>query len=343
VARIFGIDASSFQGNVNWAEVDRACDFGAEKVTEGTGYENPFWPVAKQAMLARAHASGFVPMAYMFLDAGERGEAQADWFASKAGSLDGFAIVIDVERASDGSPTLTQAKDAATRLRQHYPRHPIGGYIPHWFSGSRDLGFVDWLWASSYVGGSGAPEVLYHGVPDLWWAPYGGAKPTLLQFTDKAVVGGVGGQVDCSAFLGTVEQLGRLVLARPVIQQPPPVPTPKPVPLAQPVTTSSGHADSTMLFVKPGAPKISIPVHAQEAPGTPPPWAHCSLVLAGDSGAVVQAVLHRQDGTSRPVIVPLSGGKAAKVDANWPNIAVVTLHRLDTKTQLGATARFITW
>ena len=45
----FGIDASSFQGNVNWARTDSSTSFGWEKVTQGSrgtasrGYVNPFW------------------------------------------------------------------------------------------------------------------------------------------------------------------------------------------------------------------------------------------------------------------------------------------------------------
>jgi hypothetical protein len=44
----FGIDASSFQGNVNWARADGTTSFGWEKVTQGSrrtasrGYVNPF-------------------------------------------------------------------------------------------------------------------------------------------------------------------------------------------------------------------------------------------------------------------------------------------------------------
>ena len=343
MARIFGIDAASFQGNVNWAQVDRICDFGAEKVTEGTSYTNPFWPAAKQAMLARAKASGFVPLAYMFLDAVESGTAQANHFHDKAGNLAGFGLVIDVERAPNGTPTLAQAREAAQRLRQLYPSHPIGGYIPHWFSGARDVTFVDWTWASQYVGGSGDPGVLYFSVFDAWWSAYGGRKPTLLQFTNRGVVGGVNGQVDCSAFMGTAEQFGRIVLPR-AVAPPPPPPAPKPVPSPVPESQMLS-ADATLVYLEPGAPKVSFPVHAQEPAGEPKPWTYFSLVFAGDSGAVVQAVLHHNDGTSTPVTVPLFTGKAAKVSSpkGWGDVAVVTLHRLDSKAALGATARFITW
>lgn len=147
---IFGIDAASYQGNVDWAVVDQSTDFGAEKVSEGIKYANPFWPAAKAALLARAKATGFVPLAYFFMDAGATGTAQADWFAANAGNLDGFGISIDLERAPDGSPTEAQAREAVGRIRQLYPHHRIGGYAPHWYTGAASLTFFDWTWASEY-------------------------------------------------------------------------------------------------------------------------------------------------------------------------------------------------
>ena len=73
----FVIDASSFQGNVNWVRADSSTSFGWEKVTQGSrgtasrGYVNPFWAGPsgnnKRAMAQRAAASGFVPGGYLFL------------------------------------------------------------------------------------------------------------------------------------------------------------------------------------------------------------------------------------------------------------------------------------
>jgi hypothetical protein len=105
----FGIDASSFQGNVNWARADSTTSFGWEKVTQGSrktasrGYVNPFWagPAgnSKRALAARAAATGFVPGGYLFLEAGD-GTGQADFFHAAAGDMAGFAIAVDVEPAA---------------------------------------------------------------------------------------------------------------------------------------------------------------------------------------------------------------------------------------------------
>lgn len=212
---------------MDWAAEDTICDFGWEKVTQGTGYSNPFWPAAKTAMAARAAASGFVPGAYLFLEQGN-GAAQADRFAAVAGDLAGFGLAVDVEPSGASRPGLADAAACVTRLRQHYPGHPVTGYIPQWYWGGTDTTFCDILWASHYLSAAGSPGWLWQRVPPSWWASYGGRMPEILQFTDKAAVPGVAGLVDCSAFVGTAAQYAALVLPGGVI--PPPVPAPQPAP-----------------------------------------------------------------------------------------------------------------
>jgi peptidoglycan hydrolase-like protein with peptidoglycan-binding domain/GH25 family lysozyme M1 (1,4-beta-N-acetylmuramidase) len=208
------VDCASYQGSPDWGRVAAICGGGAEKVTEGAGataYVNPRWAASKPSMLAQARY-GFVPLAYLFLDAAEPGGAQAEFFASHAGDLTGFGVVLDFERAPNGNPSLQEAEEAAAELRRLYPGHPVGGYCPHWYTGGEDLSFTDWLWASSYVIGSGDPAMLYAQVPAAWWAPYGGRSPLLLQFTAAASVAGISGPVDCSAFHGSSAQLASHVL-----------------------------------------------------------------------------------------------------------------------------------
>jgi GH25 family lysozyme M1 (1,4-beta-N-acetylmuramidase) len=212
----FGIDASSFQGNVNWARADSTTSFGWEKVTQGSrktasrGYVNPFWAGpsghSKRALAARAAATGFVPGGYLFLEAGD-GAGQADFFHAAAGDMAGFAIAVDVEPAAGSKPTAADAHACVARLRRLYPSHPVIGYIPHWYWGDQSTRFVDVLWASNYVTGTGPPARLYAKVTPGQWAAYGGRAPALLQFTNAATVPGVTGKVDCSAFRGTAAQL----------------------------------------------------------------------------------------------------------------------------------------
>lgn len=216
---LFGPDASRWQGDVHWGPVDASMAFGWEKVSEGPGkgitggYVNERWGPEKPQMAARGKASGFIPGGYLFLAEGP-GAPQAEYFARAAGDMAGFAIAVDVEpRDATGSrPTLAQAKACVNRLRAIYPRHPIGGYLPRWYWGTQSTTFVDYLWASNYVTGSGVPTALYRKVVPSQWAGYGGAKPALLQFTDKAVVAGVDGPCDCSAYRGTEAELRTLLL-----------------------------------------------------------------------------------------------------------------------------------
>lgn len=321
---IFGIDAASYQGNVNWAEVDNSTDFGAEKVTEGTKYANPFWPAAKAALAARAKATGFVPLAYFFMDATKTGTEQADWFAANAGELDGFGISIDLERAPDGSPTMEQAREAVTRVRAHYPHHKIGGYAPHWYTGTADLTFFDWTWASEYVLGTGTPQALYANVPGSWWDPYGGMTPLLLQFTSTAVVPGVGGVVDCSAFKGTQAELASHILPH---SDPPPPP-------------HSPRSDDVLIEIKPGDVPVHCPVWAGSgAIHAPAAFSHASITLTGGDGAVIK--LTKWSGGKATVTAhPMRRGQLVVLDGDCD---IFEVERADKVGSAGACARLVNW
>lgn len=361
MSQIYGIDAASFQGNVDWKVVDNLCDFGAEKVTEGSGYANPLWPAAKSWLISRAKQTGFVPMAYMFLDANTSGAAQADWFAKHAGDLTGFAVVIDVERSASGSPTRLQTSRAAARLRKHYPGHPVGGYAPKWFTAGWNLKFFDWVWGSSYVNGSGDPVELAKGIPASWWDAYGSMKPEVLQYTASGHVPGVEGLVDCSLFRGTRAEFAKMVLpaAKPVpLPVPPPPPVKPPVPVPPPAKTGPlpvvpaghelaknvGHA-VTVLQLPVGGPTAFLPVWLPLPANVPEPYEYFALQLAGDPGAQVKVVLRMSDGTLVPKVKTMVAGKVTEVmpEQGWSVFEVAELSRLDTNPALSVTARTVTW
>jgi GH25 family lysozyme M1 (1,4-beta-N-acetylmuramidase) len=319
----FLVDCASYQGVPAWAKVAAVCAGGAEKVTEGTAYVNPDWAASK-AGLKQVSAHGFVPLAYLFLDAGPSGAEQAVWFWKQAGDLTGFGIAVDLERSS-GSPTVAQAKDAVAELRRRYPGRPVGGYAPHWYTGGADLSFFDWLWASEYVNGSGDPGVLYKSVPATWWAPYGGEAPLLLQFTSSAAVAGVSGPVDCSAFAGTAAQLASHVLPAPPAPPKPPVPT---------TPQEAAVSDPGVLFPlnHDGLP-LNVPV-AEALPSQ-----DFRVVVTGDTGAVVTATAWFTDGSAAQQLSFATGnGKAASVVFRraWGGVSTVRFQRQDTKTSLSA-------
>lgn len=227
----FGVDASSFQRRVDWARVDETTAFGWEKVTQGTGYTNPYWPDAKRQMIERANATGFVPGAYPFLQHGDA-RGQMRHFADQAGDLSGFGVAIDCEPdPSAGSyPTMADMLAAVDELHSLYPKHPLGGYLPPWYWGNQSTTMVDWRWTSRYVVGVGSPRALLARVPASFWDSYGGGTVDLLQFTSSAVVAGAvsaSGVVDASVFRGTMQQYATMVLPGHITPSPPPLPAEK--------------------------------------------------------------------------------------------------------------------
>jgi GH25 family lysozyme M1 (1,4-beta-N-acetylmuramidase) len=322
----FLVDCSSYQGVPAWAKAAAVCIGGAEKVTEGLHYVNPSWSASK-AGLRQVAAHGFIPLAYLFMDATGQGAAQAQYFSSEAGDLTGFGIAVDFERAPDGSPTLAQAQDCAAELRRLYPGHPIGGYAPHWYAAGETLTFCDWLWASEYVNGSGDPALLYAQVPAAWWAPYGGKSPLLLQFTSSASVAGVSGPVDCSAFQGEAAQLAAIVL--PAGRAPvktTAVTTTQEAPVATP---------GTLIQLCPGGASVDIPV-AAAVPGS-----DFQVIVAGGTGAVLTATAWFTDGSAaQQVTFVLHSGQAGSLVFRkpWSDVATVRLQRSDARASLGASA-----
>lgn len=334
----FFADCASYQGVPVWAKTAAVCVGGAEKVTEGTGYVNPDWAASK-AGLKQSAVHGFVPLAYLFLDAGPSGAAQAQYFASEAGDLTGFGIVIDFERSS-GSPTLAQAQECAAEVRKLYPGHPLGGYCPHWYTGGEDLSFCDWLWASEYVTGSGDPQQLYAQVPASWWAPYGGRSPLLLQFTSTATIAGISGQADCSAFQGTAAQLAARLLPAPPKPPAPPAPVTPPASAAKP-------GDGCMLItLAPGQVPVTFPVWADAgAWKEPAAYSRCSLILTGATGAVVKVTAYPNSGAPVVKTISVATGKpyAVVLPGVWSDYASIMLQRLDSKTSVPASAAYRTW
>ena len=207
----FAADGSSYQGLIDWRET-RAAGFGAgtEKVTEGLGYANPYWP-ANRAALGAAASPSFTPGCYHYLTPGD-GAGQADFFASHAAAIPGFVIWCDLERAAGPSPAVADARDFVTRLRVHYPGKRIGLYAGKSYTGTAGLTFADLLWSPHYVEGTGTPAELYKKVPGTWWKPYGGLVPTLLQFSQSASVPGEAGLADVSAYRGTAAQMHAALL-----------------------------------------------------------------------------------------------------------------------------------
>ena len=226
---LFGIDVSS--ATVDWAKVKASgIGFGIAKATEGNGYTQP--QIA--ANLKGMRAAGLVPGAYHFLVsdyAGATGAIQCDYFLSKVGDIADAIVALDVEEEPNlpKQPGIREVRSFAARFKQLHPNHPLLIYSGSWYWNSApdpnthlprymnnpvgsDLGP---LWDSFYVATYGSVPAIYASMPAYYWTQnlYGGwTSKTLLQFTAHPTVPGVSGNVDASAFLGSVDELKRLLI-----------------------------------------------------------------------------------------------------------------------------------
>lgn len=174
-------DISGYQKAVNWAEYVKWSDMVAIKATEGVGFVDPLFEEHR----AGAFAAGIKTIWYYHFARPDLGNAPRDesaWFAKVIVSIRSTdRVVLDYER---NSTTLLDANWALSFL-QSVHQNPI------LYSG---LNFVKAFLQS---------EQLSHF--DQWIAAYGSGKPgspLAWQFTDKAVVPGIAGPVDCSYYYG---------------------------------------------------------------------------------------------------------------------------------------------
>lgn len=112
---VYGMDVSSHQGNVDWADAyKKGARFAYVKATEGTGYVNPYF--AQQ--YGGSYKVGMIRGAYHFaLPDNSTGAAQAKYFLAHGGSWsrDGKTLpgALDIEYNPYGSNTcygLTQTQ-----------------------------------------------------------------------------------------------------------------------------------------------------------------------------------------------------------------------------------------
>lgn len=202
---IFGIDIASYQQGINLQQARaEGIEFCIAKVTEGSTYRSPAWPAQRD----QARAAGMLLAGYHYVRVGDpAGQAAAcrAWLGDPS-----IPVMLDWENNGGGWPNFQAVLTAfrATGLRV------VLGYIPGWYhtgQGRPDLrGTGLAVVASRYPTNTvAAPAAVYRSVPADAWAGYGGVDPTILQFSDRALVAGL--QVDANAYRGTREQLAVLL------------------------------------------------------------------------------------------------------------------------------------
>lgn len=180
----FGIDIASYQAGLDLPEVHgEGFAFVYVKATQGTTYVNPYY----KGWAANPGTLVLIPYHYVTTDSPA---AQAKHFQASVGQVP--AVMLDIE---NGSPTtgagIKAVIDAFRALG-----YTVDMYMPRWYwqeIGSPSM--TGWgirnLIASDYpTTNSGYASVLYPGDGYKGWDAYGGLKPSILQFTDAAKVGG---------------------------------------------------------------------------------------------------------------------------------------------------------
>ena len=188
-AHAHGIDISSHQGGLNIAAI--WADFVIVKVTEGTGYENPFWRSQAEATLAAGKRLGL----YHFANDEDAGE-QARYFLDRAKAHAGRATFwLDWEADAVGlgpGPALAFLNQVAAET----------GSTPGFYTYQNVLNSYDWsavaarfpLWVA------GGPDYSDYGQaysdPPIPNVPYWGGGALVHQYTEDGYLPGYNAHLD---------------------------------------------------------------------------------------------------------------------------------------------------
>lgn len=161
-------------------------------------------------LLLAARVRRMAAIGYHFVRPDIDASVQADMFARQLDRA-GVAGVLDVE--SGTAATVDLAREI--HLRVVTLGHRVAfTYLPKWWhatSGSPSLAGLPPLWGSRYVTSApgveavGTPQQIAAGINPSWWDPYGGKQVVILQYTQKATVGGL--TVTADAYPGSLADL----------------------------------------------------------------------------------------------------------------------------------------
>jgi len=192
---ISGIDVSSNNGPVDWAQVAASGrQFAWSKATEGTGYISPpfaaDWPAMRAAGLVRG------AYAYARPDLGNDPTAEADYFLAAIPDIQpGDLLALDIEEGNGDYGAWAGAWLDHVQARAGFRPllYSYAGFLQACNLTAASTGYP-WLWLAAYQPN---PPALPPGWPEI----------TLWQHTQGATVPGVNGGVDESFSDLTIEQL----------------------------------------------------------------------------------------------------------------------------------------
>ncbi len=210
---IQGIDVSSYQGTIDWAQVaSSGRRFGYAKATEGTGYQDGTFAANFTGMKAQGMLRG----AYHFLRASLSGTAQADYFLSFVGGPSGLGELppmLDWE-VTDGvsaSQNATEASAFIAEIQAKTGRPTLLYTDPGFWSsiGSPAQFASSPFWVADW----GAP---CPAIPSPW------SSWVIWQYSDTGSVPGISGNVDLDEFDGSLarlQQFAGVPISLPIAQQ----------------------------------------------------------------------------------------------------------------------------
>ena len=197
-----GIDVSHWQGTINWSSVVAGGKrFAFCKATEGTTYTDPTFATNWAAM----KAAGLLRGAYHFGRPGTDPVAQADYFCNVVKPTSGdLQMALDIETTDGKTPSQVRTWIVAfiNRVVQRTGRPGIiytGFYF--WRDSAGNGSNLNCpLWLAAYVSN---PDAY---VPAAW------SYYSFWQYTSSGTCPGVSGNVDRSAWNGTLTGLNSLRL-----------------------------------------------------------------------------------------------------------------------------------
>lgn len=222
----FGIDIASFQKYLNLLSVKKqGFTYVMIKCTEGSSYVNPEY----EKHLDQAKKALLRTVAYHFL---RPGNIVAQVANLKAHIIDPTVpVMVDVER-SKAAPTLRDALDFVAEAEKEGLTVTLS-YLPMWYwrqLGAPSLAALPGLVSSNYpVNFHQYASVLYRnsgGNTGPGWRGYGNSNPVIWQFGSVGKLSGYNGNVDVSAFKGSLNDLDRLFKNWEKVQAPPKILSP---------------------------------------------------------------------------------------------------------------------
>jgi len=204
---VHGIDASRWQGSIDWATArSNGVNFAYLKATEGGDLLDPMF-----AFYARgARQAGVVTGAYHFFYFCTPAAVQARWFIAnvprRAGDL---PPVLDLEWNHRSPTCRTRPPGETVRaealvfldiVARHYGQRPVIYTTPDFWetNGIAQLGEETWLRSVA-----GHPSKVYPGARWTFW-----------QYSGTGLIGGIDGKVDLNTFAGSAADWQAWLAAR---------------------------------------------------------------------------------------------------------------------------------